>query len=291
MAKIHLLNEYNMPIYDNSLSYWSMQFISILECLVYHKNLQFRAVGDSHSISSLATMKSQYPNSFFDLMANSIQNWGMQYFMVHFLNHRMGLKIVDGIKENLDGLFNIPHYQNYNDFRFYISGLDSELPSKISRRYDEIYPRYTELDFLEKDYLVKNSDFCLILKDTDEDKNIAIFGEIEGNHGDKLFQDSFWNHKPNLCVLGIGAVDGYKKGVFYIEEFLYKGKYPKLNVLFEKNSFVVRDFYFVINEFRIIFNYGKSHISYHENSNYSYIVNEIIIKNWNNPIGVVLNIL
>ncbi len=245
MAKIHLINEYNMPIYDNLLSYWSMHFISVLECLAYHKNLQFRPIiiPETQTISSLALMKGNHPNSFFDIMANSISNWGMQYFMVHYLNHKISLDLVDRIKEQLDDLFNIPNYKDYDDFEFYISGCDSELTKDISKYYDEIYPKIFELDFLSKDYLIRNSDICLVLKDTQNDKNIAIFGEIEGNDGDRLFNNKFWNGKSDFCVLGIGAVNGYGKGKFYIERYLHHGIYPKLNIIFKKNSYVVRDFF------------------------------------------------
>ncbi len=45
----------------------------------------------------------------------------------------------------------------------------------------------------------------------------------------------------------------------------------------------------MINEFRYIFNYGTKHINYSDNSNFRYIVNEIIIKNWNNSILYILD--
>lgn len=290
MAKMHLLNEYNMPIYDNSLSYWAMHFISVLECLMYHKNLEFPAIRIEQSISSLALMKGNYPNSFFDKLSNYIKNWGMQYFMVHFLNHKMSLNIVDNIKNKLDYFFNIPNYQDYDDFEFYISGHDTELSKNLDNRYDEIYPNNFDFNFIDKDNLIANSDICLILKNNEEDRNIAIFGEIEGNHGDKLFNDSFWFGKSNYCVLGIGAVEGHQKGKFYIEAFLFLGKYPKINLLFEKNNYVIRDFWAVISEFQSIFNYAAKYRNHHI-SNFSYIVNEVIVKNWNEPILDVLNIL
>lgn len=288
MPKIHLIHEYNMPFSDNSISYWSMHFISVLECLAYHKNLTYPAIRSDGTISSLARMKGNYPNSFFDIMINYISNWGMQYFMVHYLNHEISLCIVDKIKENLDDLFNIPNYKDYDGFEFYISGHDSELSNNINERYDEIYPKEFELNFLEKGNLIRNSDICLVLKNTKQNRNIAIFGEIEGNHGYRLFQDSFWNGKSDFCVIGIGAVDGNKKGNFYLEKYLYVGKYPKLNIIFEKDSFVVRDFYYVLNEFKQIFNYGASYTYYGDNTNYRYIVNEIIIKNWNNSMLYIL---
>lgn len=291
MAKIHLINEYNMPIYDNSLSYWSMHFISVLECLAYHNNLQFRPIiiPETQTIGSLALMKGNYPNSFFDILANYIRNWGMQYFMVHYLNHKISLDLVDRIKEQLDDLFNILNYKDYDDFEFYISGHDSELTKDISKYYDEIYPKNFQLDFLSKKNLINNSDICLVLKDTQNNKNIAIFGEIEGNNGDKLFTNDFWNRKSDFCVLGIGAVDGHQKGKFYIQRYLHHGIYPKLNIIFEKNSYVVRDFFHVINEFRDIFNYSTEYINHSDNSNLRYIVNEIIIKNWNESILYILD--
>lgn len=293
MAKIHLINEYNMPIYDNSLSYWSMHFISVLECLAYHKNLQFRPIiiPETQTIGSLALMKGNYPNSFFDIMVNYISNWGIQYFMVHYLNHEINLDLVDKIKEQLDDLFDIPNCKDYDDFEFYISGHDSELTKDISKYYDEIYPKNFELDFLSKNYLIRNSDICLVLKDTQNGKNIAIFGEIEGNDGYRLFNNKFWDGKSDFCVLGIGAVAGHQKGKFYIEKYFHHGIYPKLNIVFEKNSYVVRDFLHVINEFRYIFNYGTKHINYSDNSNFCYIVNKVIIKNWDMPILYILDLL
>lgn len=287
MGKIHLINEYNLPIFDNSPSYWSMHFISILECIAYHKNLQYPAIRLNQTISSLAMMKGYYPNSFFDFMITYIQNWGMQYFMVHFLNHEINLSVVNHIKSELDDLFDIPNFQDYNDFEFYISGHDSELSINIQDKFDEIYPKNFDLNILEKENIITNSDICLVLKS--DDRNIAIFGEIEGNYGDKLFQDSFWNYKSKFCVLGIGAVAGHSKGKFYIEKYIHLGKYPKINVIFEKSSYVVHDFYNILSEFRHIFNYGKSYYGYQ--GNFGYIINEIIIKNWNESILYILDLL
>lgn len=287
--KREFIYSYNMPIFDNSLSYWSMHFIAVLECLAYHKTLQYPARKLYHyPIFSLANMKGSYQNGFFDQMARAIQNWGMQYFIIQYLNHKIGLDIVDKIKENLDGLFNIVNYKNYDDFEFYVSGLDSELSKDISKRYDEIYPKTFDLDFRSKNLLENNSDFCLVLKNTEEDKNIGIFGEIEGNYGEKLFKDSFWEEKSELCVLGIGTIQGNKKGIYYLEPYWYKSKHPKLNIIFERENYIVNDFYRVINEFQVIFNYGPQYKNFLKHEPFGFLV-DMIIERWNLPVEDILN--
>lgn len=284
-----LINNYSMPVLDNSLSYWSMHFIAVLECLANHKTLGYPAHKlHEYPIFSLANMKGHYPNYFFDEMSKFIQNWGMQYFIVHFLNHKMGLDIVDKIKENLDDLFNIPNYKDYDKFEFYVSGIDSDLGKNIHEKYDEIYPKNLNLTIEQKLLLERNSDFCLVLKNTQENKNIGIFGELEGNYGGRLFQDGFWGKKSKFCVIGIGAVNGKNKGVFYIERYFYLGKYPKLNILFERSNYIVYDFHRVVNEFRAIFIYGSQYKSFQSDQSFKFLV-DLIIENWNRPVGDILN--
>lgn len=283
-----LIHHYSMPISDNSLSYWSMHFIAVLECLANHKTLRYPACKlYEYPIFSLANMKGYYPNSFFDNMASFIQNWGMQYFIVHFLNHKISLELVDKIKENLDGLFNILNYKDYDDFEFYVSGIDSELGKNISERYDEIYPKHFNLTVENKSFLERNSDFCLVLKSTQEGKNIGIFGELEGNYGEKLFQDSFWEGKSDFCVIGIGAVNGKNKG-YYLENYLYRGQYPKLNILFEKSNHIIHDFYRVVNEFGYIFYQGVNYKNFHPDSSFRFLI-DMIIQNWNAPVRNILD--
>ena len=283
-----LIHHYSMPISDNSLSYWSMHFIAVLECLANHRTLEYSSQKlYGYPIFSLAKMKGYYPNSFFDRMAVFIQNWGMQYFIVHFLNHKFGLDIVDKIKENLDDLFNIKNYKDYDGFEFYISGFDSELGKNICEKYNEIYPNNFDLTPEEKLYLERNSDFCLVLKNTIKDKSIGIFGELEGNHGEKLFQDSFWERKSNFCVIGIGAIDGKNKG-YYLERYLYRSLYPKLNILFEKSNYIINDFYRVINEFQIIFYQGSQYKNFHPDASFRFLIDKII-QSWDFPVGSILN--
>ncbi len=283
--------EINLGIIDSSISYWALHFYSILECLSSHKTLTYPAHNlKSFPIWSLSNMKGHYPNSFWDDMERSMRNWGSQYFFIHFLNQNLGLPIVNELKSRLDDLFYVRKTFNYNSFEFFVSGKDSRLFLNLNKRYDEIYPKNFNLSPLQILDLENYSDFCLVLKNTEENKNIGIFGEVEGWHGEKLLRNSFWDQrKSQHCVMGVGAINGTDKKL-YMETFYHQGKFPKIIVLFEQSHFIISDFYNILQEFRNMFYQGAYYKCYSRDESIIFIIN-YIISNWNEPVGTILSFL
>ena len=282
----------NLGIIDSSISYWALHFISILECLSHHKNLMFPAHKlKDFPILQLSHMKGNYPNSFWDQMENYMRNWGFQYFFVHFLNQNLGLNIVDKLKERLDDYFHIRSTFDYDDFKFFVSGTDSRLSLNLNKRYDEVYPKQFNLSTIQISNLESYSDFCLILKNNDEDQNIGIFGEIEGLHGEKLLTDSFWiDRKSEHCVIGLGTISGKDPNQIYIQDYFVKNRYPKVIVLFEQSHYIVQDFHYTLREFKSMFDRGIYYKCYSKDESFIFLVN-YIIQNWNTPVKDILNFL
>jgi len=269
-------------------SYWATHFYSLLKCIDSHKNLQFspQRLEEIFPVWTLSHLRGNLPLNFFDTINNFIKNWGVQYFFASFFNQKIGEHIIIELIERLEGLYGICFNKSLDTFTFYISGNDSTLSYKLSERFSEIFP-YKELKG-DVNSLIAYSDLCLILENSFTGQSVAIFGEVEGLHGNKLRNERYWGKKNDFCVFGIGVVDGEQKLV-YFEENHHKD-IPRVILLFERSHFIVSDFNTVINAFHYMFLNGPSRkypkIGDEFDFFYSYLV-----KNWNTPIQEIFTYL
>lgn len=279
-GKRSILTPVDSIIIPEVKSYWATHFYSLLKCIDSHKNLQFSPRKlEIFPIWTLSHLRGNLPLNFFEKIDSFIQNWGVQYFFASFFNQKIGGHIIIELIERLEDLYNVCFNKNLDTFSFYVSGNDSILSYKLSERFSEIFP-FQELK--EDTYnLISHSDLCLILENSFTQNSVAIFGEVEGLHGNKLRHKKYWDKKSNFCVFGIGVVDGNQKQVYFEEN--YHKNIPRVILFFERSHFIISDFYKVLKAFHYMFLNGPLHKYPKVDEEFDFFYN-YLINNWNTPI-------
>lgn len=269
------------PIFiPDQKSYWATHFYSILKCMDNHKNLMYSPRKfKEFPLWSLSLMRGNLPPNFFDHIESFIRNWGVQYFFTSLFNQKIGGHIIAELIERLEELYGVCFNRELNQFSFYVSGNDSHLRYKLENRFSEIFP-YKEMKG-SISYLIGCSDLCLVLDNTITGSSVGIFGEVEGNHGNKMRTESYWGAKQEFCVFGIGVVDGDQK-LIYFEESHHKGM-PRVLLMFERSHLFITDFLEVLNCLKFLFLYGPD-IKYRCPDDEFYFFVTELKRMWSEPI-------
>lgn len=189
--------------------------------------------------------------NFFNQIESYMRNWGVQYFLVNFFNQKLGAEIIEKLILNIEELYAVKFSRGLEYFSFHVSGSDSSLSADLSGFFSEVFPRAVDGLAVSPDLLIAYSDICLVLANQETGVKVGIFGEVEGIYGNKLRNESYWKRKQDLCVFGIGVVDGDQKLV-YFENTCFNGV-CKVNLFFERSNFVVSDFGVVLGIFKMLF--------------------------------------
>jgi hypothetical protein len=232
---------FDNQLITDSKAYWANHFASILECIHYHKQLQFSPSSlPAYPTWSLSDLRGNMPENFFLVLNGYVRNWGFQYFIAQYLNQKCGSIIVEKLMERLQEYYPREFPDDLNRVWFFVSGSDSAMSNYLQENYDGIYPEVINGVEADIDKLKRNSDLCMVISTLSENKRLGVFGEVEGNNGYKLETRGFWSDKPLHCVFGVGVISGESKSHF-IEA--YNGyDAPKVNVFFESSHHVVSDF-------------------------------------------------
>lgn len=278
-------------IITDSKAYWANHFSSVLECMHFHKQLQFSpSTLPAYPTWSLSDLRGNMPENFFLVLNGYIRNWGFQYFIAQYLNQKCGSNVVKKLMDQLQ--VHYPRYfpEDLNRVWFYVSGSDSIMSNYLDGNYDEIYPETINGITAEMDKLKRNSDLCMVVSTLLEDKRVGVFGEVEGNNGYKLETRSFWSGKPLHCVFGFGVIAGESKSHF-VE--VYKGfDAPKVNVFFESSHHVIRDFLGGISCIENLLRTGPraNPLINNKDDELDFFVSHLM-SNWNTPIIEILSFL
>ncbi len=248
----------NVGIIQNYKSYWATHFYSVLQCLHSHKKMHYSPTGLPYYPSwKLRDLRADLPYNFFNQMEFYLRNFGFQYFMSVFLNYKMSSTIVDQLIGNLVELYEIDMLAHHTSYKFFLAGSDSILSEGLVNEFTDVFPFQLQGFRPNANILATQADLCLILDFPIPYARLAIFGEVEGNHGIKLSNAGFWNGKKNLtfCVFTVGVIDGAGKQAYIGSSFI--NDIPRVNLIFEKKHPVVQDFHMVLNYMRILFSEGK----------------------------------
>ena len=286
-GKRSLLTPLSPILITNQKSYWATHFYSILKCIDSHKNL-------SHSprkfkefpFWSLSLMRGNLPTNFFDQVECYIKNWGVQYFFVSLFNQKIGGHIIIELIERLEDLYRMCFNKDLDTFSLYVSGNDSQLSHKLSSAFTDVFP-YRKMKGNVSD-LIGYSDICLVLDNTLTGSSVAIFGEVEGNHGNKFRNESYWGKKHEFCVFGVGVVDGSQK-LIYFEESHHK-EIPRVYLMFERSHFFIRDFLEVLTCLKFLFLHGPLMKYRCPDDEFGFFLQEIK-KRWSDPIDQIFHFL
>lgn len=186
--------------------------------------------------------------------------------------------------------YQTPIFSKIDSTNFSITGDDSLLFHDSIFQRTQVFPYLRDTD--ARDFLKakRNSDLALCLKSGDDE--IIIFGEVEGNHGNRLFKKDFWDSKPMYSVFGIGIIPNRKlsKGLVWLEnDILLK----KTIVTIEADNNVFGDFKRIINfldDFMLRGNSWDFRSSYRYEP-YILKLSEIMNDYWNSPIDNLISFL
>ncbi|EIE1286461.1 hypothetical protein ACIX9V_004382 [Vibrio vulnificus] len=207
----------------DSASYWAMFYCAILKTILYQKNLTYNLKG-----SSLQSYRGElkHPANFFNAMKGSIRNHGFEYLMIDFLRSNDGKDLRDILIGRLLERFGVHDFE-YNFMNVFKLGEDSTLYDEIVE-YDDpdvkvLVPGSVQAFTRAKKiltgftYPVSNiarsfpSADLLIMVSDGKSHTYGFVGEVEGHHGEKLLQSTYWKKddgiKGRYTTFALGASD------------------------------------------------------------------------------------
>ncbi|HGS4768389.1 TPA: hypothetical protein ACMD0O_004650 [Vibrio parahaemolyticus] len=208
----------------DSASYWAMFYCAILKTILYQKNLTYRLKG-----SSLQSYRGELTNpaNFFRSMKANIRNHGFEYLMIDFLRSSDGKELRDKLLNRLLERFGVHDFEHkfMNVFKL---GDDSTLYDEISK-YDDpnvkvLVPGNKVQEFKRTKPLITGFTYpvsniaqnfpwadLLIMVSDGRSHTYGFVGEVEGHHGEKLLQSSYWLKKEGIksrhTTFALGASD------------------------------------------------------------------------------------
>ncbi|SFO39880.1 hypothetical protein SAMN03159304_03122 [Pseudomonas sp. NFACC24-1] len=279
-------------------SYWAMHFCSILETLYDQKTIEhgFQKSYMGDVFPSLRNLTSRAGFAFFNSIKMSVQNFGLQSLLCHYLTSAEGWPVFSNIMVNISNNYNYDFMGLSTQYGVFISGKDFQSGSKfISDNNPELlgYNSMTHAEAAEK---VAYADLCFLLRG--EERNFAVLGEVEGNHGQQLVSGGYWEKKNGLYYsFGIGvrrrnqdlsqALSGQQKNPPVITGgWVNTSVGNKYVVMIDSDHSVVQDFYNAVGTIQLFMTMGAD-----QRANYDpvlYPILNVIKQNWD---GHILDLL
>lgn len=208
---------------------------------------------------------------------------GVQYFIAEFLNFKTNKNLVNEILYYVQDNYQTPIFTKIDSTSFSITGDDSLLFHDSIFQRTQVFPYLRDTDAEDFFKAKINSDLALCLKSGGDE--IIIFGEVEGNHGNRLFKKDFWDSKPLYSLFGIGVMPNRKssKGLIWLENDI---SLKKTIVAIEGDNNVFGDFKRIINfleDFMLRGNSWDFRSSYRYDP-YILRLSEIMNDYWSSPI-------
>jgi hypothetical protein len=259
--------------HQETFNYWSAHFGAILSCLHYHTLLQHRPTElKNYPHWSLSDFRGQKPLGFFDSLKSYLKNWGLQYFLLNFLNNECARNIAVALAEGLDVLNRLDIMEDYTYYSFEMAGFDSKLTKSNNFELIDTFPPQND----ENSHVSKRADLGVIFSNdiNSEPNPLVIFGEVEGNNGRSLLKPQWWENKHPDCLFGIGVVKSINslKNKININPNLAKYGQPaiithkvpvngssKLVILIEQTHQIIKDFDDAIEVFRHLMYMGADY--------------------------------
>jgi hypothetical protein len=199
---------------------------------------------------------------------------------------KVSVNVIAELIKRLSYYYNDNNLLTYNSYLFHISGHDSELSSELDGLFTDIFPSSLNNMNPDRNELIRRSDLCLILSRKDLCK-LAVFGEVEGVHGEKLRSSHYWGDRLNFCVFGFGVVKGNQKQCYFQD--VEVNDLVKICCYFEVSNFVVEDFRKTVQYMKILFLEGPRGCRITSgDEEFDYFVN-MLKKYWNKPLVELLD--
>lgn len=287
-----LLTPINLGLIRNQKKYLATHFYSIIQCLRFHINLKypgkfFDKLGNPDW--TLAILRGEARQNFFSDLKDYLNNWGLQYFIVNFLNSERGAPLADDLIERIKNIYDVENPHWLTDRKFFMSGSDSALSNGLNLRFGRVFPEKLLNETPNKRKIISHSDICLVLSDpTDFTERVGIFGEIEGVHGYKLSQASYYDNSKYYSIFSIGVYTEKGCGLF-AENFTSNGV-TRVVYKFQADHHVVDDFQYVVSWFHNLFFHSPRERTRNRDDDLNFLLN-MLEDNWHTPISQVLHML
>lgn len=282
---------------NSATSYWAMFYYAILKTVANQKNIKYPLIQPSLE-SYRGVLK--HPANFFHQMRSSLRNHGFEYLMIDFLRSQDGSEIFAQLTSSL------LQENGINDFdikllNIFKLGSDSLVSKRISGYKNPdvkiFLPGRTESVFERKkaglsiSYSSGNISaafgFCdLFIMVSDGAKHTYGFvGEVEGQHGERLFREDYWGGKNGLkskfATFALGASDR-KKNIEAVSPkgniVLHRDASGRWVVHFSDSSEFIKDFTHAISNLELCLGGHSSNIRITDKSHESVLA--LITKNW-----------
>lgn len=274
-----LVNIVQPGIIADQKSYWAMHFCSILETLHQQKQLKYsfrRSIPDE-APQSLANLVANTPPSFFGQLKGSITNFGLQYFLAHYLMSYEGRNAVVSVLNGIANAYDVDLAGSLSSFGVSVCGVDSYSGHQFLQSTDAVIFGYNEHTIQNVWRDINYVDLCILLERKIFPYKVAVLGEVEGNNGAKLLRDSFWDQKSSFCSFGIGVVTN-DSGHMTIQTFQTLSGLKTILTLSSSFS-VVEDFKTAIDTLDVLFSM-RPHIKIPLHDGMEDVVN-LIRHHWN----------
>lgn len=242
-----------------------MFYCAILKTILYQKNLTYKLEGDT-LLSYRGQLKN--PANFFNDMKGNVRNHGFEYLMIDFLRSNDGKDLRDILINRLLERFGIHDFE-YKFMNVFKLGEDSTLYDEIVEYKDPdvkvLAPREVQTFHRAKKILTgftypvsniaKSFPFAdlLIMVSDGKSHTYGFVGEVEGHHGEKLLQSTYWKKnngiKGRYTTFALGASDRKIIDGIKVKEnvVLYSDESDREIVNFSNANEFIKSFHHAIN--------------------------------------------
>lgn len=254
---------------EDTTSYWAAFYCSILKTIRYQKNLT-HGWGSSKSLQDYRGELRE--SGFFKSMKNTVLNHAFEYVMVDFLKTRSGLSYFKNLCEKILSEYDINGFDIalMNIFKV---GTDSEI-FNAKANYDKkdllmllpggIKAKPTSrIKGYSLDSTLKYSDLFIIISNGEE--TIGFVGEVEGNHGEDLYRQSYYEkntQKNKHCTFGVSVSDKKMHAGISIKNSITLNRSEIVGrwiLNFSKSNYYISDYHHAIENLQ---NLIEGHLGY-----------------------------
>lgn len=268
-----------------------MHFCSIFETL-YDQNTIAHSFNRPYMESfepTLGNLAAKAGFAFFNEIKNSLQNFGLQALLCHYLTSEEGKPIFNDIVSKLSDLHTFDFVSKTQQYGVHISCKDFNSGLRFAQAHNPFLLGYGKLHLQDVASKVAYADLCILLKQDDE--NYGILGEVEGNHGTDLLLDSFWNRKKGeYYSFGIGVkkrtlkIPSIITGSIELEPAQITGRWVvtdlgwKYVIMIESDHSIVQDFHNAIGTIQMLMTLGPQQRAIYDSSLLPVL--NLIKQNW-----------
>ena len=268
-------------------SYWAMHFCSVLETLYEHKQLEFnlQKTIPQHQPKALSNFVGATETGFFARIRENVNNWGLQYFLCHYLMSFEGQSVFKALVDEVSNNYDFDLLQEIESYGVFVCGIDSHSGEHFLKNTNARIFGYTEKTIQNVWEDIKYVDLCILIKR--QSNNIldsALLGEVEGNKAPKLLGSSFWGKKSSLCLFGIGVKQGESNTAIYNVRY---GDGVKTVITLGSNFAVIDDFQAAIGMMEVFLSMNHQHKVFTIPGQSDVV--EIIRQYWYLPIDELIN--